>query len=56
MIGSQKYMCSTFLPIMTLFTFLVAISIQLKKGWNNHIIYYSHLVVEMKHEINTLVH
>lgn len=34
----------------------MAISVRLKKGWNNHIIYYSHLVVEMEHEINTLVH
>lgn len=56
MIGSQKYTCSTFLPIMILFTFLMGISVQSKKGWNNHIIYYSHLAVEMKHEINTSVH
>lgn len=56
MMGSQKYVYSTSLPIMILFTFLMVISTQLKKGWNNHIIYYSHLVVEMEHEINTLVH
>lgn len=56
MSSSQKYMCGTFLPVMILFTFLTAISVQLKKGWNNHIMDYSHLVVEMKHEINTFVH
>lgn len=56
MICIQKYTSNTFLPIMILFTFLTAIRVQLKKGWNNHIIYYSHLVVEMEHEINTLVH